>query len=316
MKKNNNSKRIVIFGYHEIANILLDFFIPNKNINIKLIITDPIKNNNQNSTWYRDIVKRASSSNIKIILKEKIDKNTINIVKKIKPAYIFSAFSSFIFPKQLIDLASIGCINFHNSDLPHDRGRAAPIFLKIKGKKIGCMTMHWIDQKIDNGNIIDKYFFKIRKSDSIIEIYLKNNFALTKILKKNISKIINGTLPVGLRSNCIGSYNKWDENNTPLIKFSKMTTDLIINKTKSLCYPFKGAHFYYNKKKIKIHKASKLLLKDNERPGLVKNVDDTYIIIKTLDYYIKIEILEYEGRLILASHLAEILKIKTKNFLE
>ena len=303
-------KKIVIFGYHEIANILIDELKTRKNLKIKLIVSDFEKINSQNKTWYRDIILRSNQEKIKLVNAKKVTKKLLHAIEKIAPDYIFSCFSSIIFPKELISSARIGCLNFHNSDLPKDRGRAAPIFQKIYGRKIGCMSMHWIDEKIDTGRIIDKEYFKIKKKDKIFDLYLKYNFAVQKLIHRNLNNICNGKIKKGFINETKGNYNKWDENKTPLIQFSTMNANLIYNKVNALSFPFKGAFFLYEKKKICVHEVKIVKSKTISPAGKIIKIDNDGILIATKKNNILLQKLEFDKRLILASHLAFILKIK------
>ena len=194
--------------------------------------------------------------------------------------------------------------------MPKDRGRAAPIFQKIYGRKIGCMSMHWINERIDAGKIIDKEYFKIKKSDKIIDLYLKYNFAVQKLVNKNLNNICNGKIKKGFIYENNGNYNKWDENKTPLIQFSTMDANLIYNKVNALSFPFKGAFFLYKKKKIFVHEVKIIRSKKIWPVGKILKIGNDGILISTKKNNILLKKLEFNKRLILASHLAFILKIK------
>ena len=60
-----------------------------------------------------------------------------------------------ILKKNIINLFKFGIINFHPGDLPFYRGCSAPEYQYLDNKAIIC-TAHFINSKIDCGNIIDK----------------------------------------------------------------------------------------------------------------------------------------------------------------
>ena len=126
---------VLIIGYHEIACILFEELI-RFDFDVKGVIVNP-KRDDQIDNWYRDIKELARENGIKIMKPMKIKDNQYLYSQLIEMNLdiIFSAFSHFIFPEELLNLPKLGCFNFHNSALPYNRGRAAPIWAIIKGQK-------------------------------------------------------------------------------------------------------------------------------------------------------------------------------------
>ena len=149
-------KKAIIFGYHEVGCILVDELIRN-NIKVSLIVGDYSKHDTQTNSWYRDIRKIAHERKIKILeVKTLKQKKIRNLIKKIKPNIIFSAYTNFVLDEEIINIPNLGCYNIHNSDLPKERGRGAPIFTLSKGRKQTALTLHHINSKIDTGDIVDQ----------------------------------------------------------------------------------------------------------------------------------------------------------------
>ena len=306
-------KKAIIFGYHEIGCILIDE-LEKHQIKVSLIIGDYRKHDNQINSWYRDIRKLAKEK--KITIKEKknfLDNNTINLVKKQKPDLIFCAFTNFILTDKIISIPKLGCYNFHNSDLPDDRGRGAPIFTLIKGKKRTALTMHHISKKIDMGDVVDKEKILIEKGDDIKRLYLKHNYALKKILNRQLPKFKKNERLRGFsHSKKNIPINLWKDGKTDLLNFKSMNATQIKNKVYALKYPFIGAKCVIGKKIVAIHDAEicKKKFKSNYKPGQIIDIDNYNFIVKTKKGYIKIKELSYLGRHILPAHFSSIYKIK------
>ena len=147
--------------------------------------------------------------------------------------YIFSYRSYIILQKNILKKVKIAAINFHPAP-PNLRGFAPASFAILnKFKNYGC-TIHIINEKIDNGKILDVMLFKIKNKINIksllkttyekqilqIDDFFKNlNFFLKKKNNFKWSKKIN--------------YRK-DIDNKMFIKnfYSKNKIDLIIRATK------------------------------------------------------------------------------------
>ena len=91
----------------------------------------------------------------KITLKQSINhEKSINIIKKYSPDLLISILGNQIFKKEIINLASKGCINLHTALLPKYRG-LMPTFWVMKNKeKYTGVSVFYVDEGIDTGPII------------------------------------------------------------------------------------------------------------------------------------------------------------------
>ncbi len=311
-------KKAIVLGYHEIGCILLDELKRN-NIKVSLIVGDYSKHDNQTNSWYRDIRKIAQKRQIKILERKNLKQNKIrNLIKKIKPNIIFSAYTNFILDDEIINIPNLGCYNFHNSDLPKDRGRGAPIFTISKGRKETALTMHHIISKIDAGDIVDKEKVFIEKDDDIKRLYLKHNFALKKILDRQLIKLKKYKLKGYAQKKTKEKINLWIEGKSDFISFTKMTSNEIKNKVNALRYPFKGAKCSIDDKEIFLHDVEIYRKKTvkNFKPGQVIKIDQYDVIVQTKKGRIKIKELSQNKRHMLPSHFFLENKInKSKRFI-
>ena len=91
-----------------------------------------------------------------------------------------------ILKNEIIQLFSLGILNFHPGDLPRYRGCSAPEWQIFEGNKIIC-TCHLIDEGIDTGNIILKKILKVNLSsyNSLrASIYPQISLFVKEVLKK------------------------------------------------------------------------------------------------------------------------------------
>ena len=108
---------------------------------------------------------KLSRSSVKDLMKEKKiniielkksinSKDSLDILKQLKPDLLISIAGNEIFKEDLINLAPKGCLNLHTAMLPKYRG-LMPTFwaLKNKEKHIG-VSVFFVDEGIDSGPII------------------------------------------------------------------------------------------------------------------------------------------------------------------
>jgi methionyl-tRNA formyltransferase len=75
------------------------------------------------------------------------------LIKGLKPDYILSVAAPQIFKKQIIDLSK-HAINVHGAMLPLYKGMMPGFWVLAKGERVTGVTLHYIDENIDHGDII------------------------------------------------------------------------------------------------------------------------------------------------------------------
>ncbi|NLC50989.1 MAG: methionyl-tRNA formyltransferase, partial [Firmicutes bacterium] len=96
----------------------------------------------------------------------RLDKLFLEELKSIAPAIIITVAYGRILPKAVLDLPPLGCINLHASLLPAYRG-AAPIHRAvINGEKETGVTVIYMTEELDAGDIILQESIPIKKEDT------------------------------------------------------------------------------------------------------------------------------------------------------
>jgi len=137
--------------------------------------------------------KAISKYNLKEYKVDSINSDQfINLIKKENIDLVISVASSQILKKELIKAPKKGCINYHTSLLPEYRGRM-PLFwaLKNKEKEIG-ISVHEVDEEIDNGPIIVQKRILTEGRESLHKLYLKTIEIGPEVLLEAVNKIDQG----------------------------------------------------------------------------------------------------------------------------
>lgn len=94
------------------------------------------------------------------------------------------------FPPELV--RSVRCFNLHPGYNPVNRGWYPQVFAIINGLHSGA-TLHEMDEKLDNGNIIERRKEKIFLHDTSLDVYQRVLEIELELFEKHIFGIINGT---------------------------------------------------------------------------------------------------------------------------
>jgi len=96
----------------------------------------------------------------------------IDKIKKDNPDVILNQAQA-ILGKKFLKLPNIGVINRHCALLPKYRGLLSPFWVCYYDEKKSGVTIHFVDQKIDNGPILIQRKFNINKLDSFSSVLSK-----------------------------------------------------------------------------------------------------------------------------------------------
>ncbi len=158
---------------------------------------------NKNKKNKNEITKFIEKNGDKVfIFYKKINEK---LFKDQKIEFIVSDRYRYKIGKEIISKFKKNIINLHHSYLPHSRGWQ-PIFWTIYDSRPLGVSIHYVVNKIDSGNIIDQKKINYKNHNSLNELYNKVRTELNKLFqknwiliktKKNKSKknqILNGTI--------------------------------------------------------------------------------------------------------------------------
>ena len=116
-------------------------------------------------------------------------KLSVNKIKKFKFDYIFCFRSFHILKKDLINRCNIAPINFHPGP-PEYRGIGCINYALYNNSKFYGSTCHTIiNEKVDNGKILDVKKFKLTNKDTI-DSALKKTYKIMLIQAKSIINLL------------------------------------------------------------------------------------------------------------------------------
>ena len=293
--------KIIFFGTSEFAIPILKKIIKTDFLELKYVITREDKPSGRN--------KKIKFSPIKIeALKNKLNvlqpKNLFHLLSKINKESLDLAIVfdyGKIIPKEFLNLLKFGFINLHPSLLPKYRGPSPITNTILNGDKEAGITIIKMNEEIDGGNIIQQKKIAINKDENYESLSNK----LSKLGAKILIEILPNYLSKKIR---LKKQNEKKINYTKLIK----KQDGLINWNSNASYiekmiraynPWPGTYTYWNKKIIKIKKASLYSNNFRLKPGTVFLTKERKIAVSTSNKSIIIKIIQIEGKKTLSSEI-------------
>lgn len=224
-----------------------------ENYNVVGVVTQPDKKVGRNQELKHSPIKEVAIKNGVLVLQpEKIRKEYDEVLKR-KPDLIVTCAYGQIIPKEILEYPKYGCINVHASLLPKYRG-GAPIQRAImNGEKETGITIMYMDEHMDTGNIISKESIEIKNDDNFEIVHDKLSILGRDLLLKTIPSIINGTNESIKQNDDEATFAPIITREDELIDFNKKAEE-IYNKIRGLS-PFPGAYAILDNKVVKIYNA-------------------------------------------------------------
>lgn len=133
------------------------------------------------------------------------NKNSLNFIKNLEPDLLVSVFFNQILGKKLLRI-SRNCINIHPAYLPNYRGMSPVFWALANDESCAGVTVHYIDEGIDTGEIIYQQKIPISPNDTEHSLYFKCCEAGTSLLLKALMYIEYGNVKLRDIKNKEGSY--------------------------------------------------------------------------------------------------------------
>lgn len=168
---------------------------------------------------------------------------------------LFSINYLFIIDEPLISLPKKHAINIHGSLLPKYRGRTPHVWAIINNEDKTGITAHLIDEKCDNGDIIEQVEIEIFHEDTGAMILEKFNALYWPLIKKIIHNIQNQSIKLIPQNHSKASYFGKRTPNDGKINWN-WQKERIYNWVRAQADPYPGAFCYLNDKKVRIDKIS------------------------------------------------------------
>ncbi len=212
-----------------------------------------------------------------------------------RPEIIVVVAYGKILPINVIEYPKYGCVNLHVSLLPKYRGAAPMQRAIMEGESETGVTVMYMAEGLDTGDIISVEKFPILPEDDFEAIHDRSAEVGGKLLSETIEKIYLGTADRIAQDDSLACYAKKVEKEDCKVDFTlpAKKLDCIIRGVT----PIPGAFAYLGGKMLKINKAT--VAEGKGKPGEVIDLSDKgdgYVTVACGEGALKITVLIPEGK--------------------
>lgn len=222
----------------------------------------------------------AEKHSIPVIQPEKVkDPKDLEQVLALKPDLIVTAAFGQILPKTLLDAPKHGCVNVHASLLPELRGGAPIHYSIIQGKSKTGITIMYMAEKLDAGDILTQTEVEIEENDDVGSLHDKLSTAGADLLSETLPKLLKGELKPVKQDDSKATFAYNIKREQEEIDWNKPGEE-IYNHIRGL-RPWPVAYTVLNGQNVKIWRGEKMESAHPAAPGTVIGADSDGFVVAT-----------------------------------
>ena len=228
----------VVFAYHNVGARCLRVLLAH-GIRIPLVVTHP--DDPHENSWFEGVADVAASYDISTIAPS--DPNVGSVVaqaRALAPDFLFSFYYRQMLSPALVSVPPRGALNMHGSLLPRYRGRAPVNWAVLNGETETGVTLHYMAEKPDAGDIVAQTAVPILPDDTAREVLDKVTVAAELTLDRILPALLAGTAPRRPMDLGTGTYFSGRAPEDGHIDWS-MPATAIHNLVRAVAPPYPGA---------------------------------------------------------------------------
>ncbi len=196
-----------------------------------------------------------------------------------------------IFKSEIINIPPHKTINCHAGKLPYYRGRNILNWALINDEKNFGVTVHYVDEGIDTGDLILQRIYSISDEDDYSTLLSRSYLYCASILIDAIKIIQAGSVNRIRQASIhpVGSYFPQRKVGDERISWNLSSRELF-NFVRSICKPGPEARTFLNEVEVKINRVELITEAPTYKaiPGAILKKEANCLIVKTGDSLVKV----------------------------
>jgi len=233
--------RAIVCAYSEVGHACLSELIA-LGVDVRLVVTHRDAPGEQ--IWFASVADLAASAGIETLTPDDI--NAPDVVARlaaVEPDMLFSFYFRQMLKAPLLRLPKRGALNMHGSLLPAYRGRAPVNWVLVRGEKETGVTLHYMDEKPDHGEIVAQESVAIDRDDTALTLTHKLAQAARRALRGAIPLLEAGRAPRIVQEHRRSSYLGGRRPEDGEIDWAQ-PAESIRNLVRAVTRPWPGAYSY------------------------------------------------------------------------
>jgi methionyl-tRNA formyltransferase len=186
-------KVVFVGAVHEAEPILAGLL--SAGANVATVVTVPPERAGR-LAGYVDLARQASAHDVPVMYTTDINApDDVARLRKVAPDLLVVTGWTRLIRDELLAVPTHGCVGFHASMLPVNRGRAPVNWAILRGEAVTGNTMMLLSPGVDTGDIVDQREVSITPEDTCATVYAKAAAAGADMLIEHLPALLAGAAP-------------------------------------------------------------------------------------------------------------------------
>lgn len=200
--------------------------------------------------WFPSVRDLALSAGIPFTTPPDVNApEALQAVVEAGPEYLFSFYFRQMFRPELLALPTLGALNLHGSLLPKYRGRAPVNWVLVNGETETGVTLHYMDEKPDHGDVVAQRGVTIGREDTALSLTRKLATQAAILLGEVYPALRAGTAPRVAQDHSESSYFGGRRPADGRIDWTR-SAETVRNLIRAVTDPWPGAFSHFGGRKL------------------------------------------------------------------
>jgi len=241
--------RAVVFAYHNMGIIGIRALLEH-GFTLPLVLShedDPKENR-----WFGSVTEFCRERGIPVFTPKDVNSAPWpDRIREAAPDLLFSFYYRSMLKGEILGIPRLGALNLHGSLLPKYRGRAPVNWVLVKGETETGVTLHFMTEKPDAGEIVGQAAVPIAFDDTALTLFGKMERAASRLLGDLLPLIAREEIPRRPNDLARGSYFGGRRPEDGRIDWSRPAVE-IYNLVRAVTRPYPGAFTGLDGEKITV----------------------------------------------------------------
>ena len=266
--------KTVVLAYHNMGCAGIRALLRN-GFEIQAIFThtdDPAE-----TIWFESVADLALELDIPVYAADDINHPMwVEKIRALAPDFLFSFYYRDIVHKPILAIPRLGCLNLHGSLLPKYRGRAPINWVLVNGERETGVTLHYMTEKADAGDIVCQQAVAIADDDTAATLNTRMVQAAGEMLDQHLPSLQAGTAARTPQDNTQATYFGRRTPADGCIDWNRPCRD-IGNLVRAVTRPYPGAFTHRGLTRFTVWSARPATASAGQAPGTVLSTDPLVI---------------------------------------
>lgn len=279
--------KLVVCAYHNVGYRCLEELL-RQGAEVARVFTH--EDNPNEEIWFSSVRSLAEKHGIPVTTTDISLPENAELLREIAPDFLFSFYYRNMIKVEILDIPKRGALNLHGSYLPKYRGRVPVNWAVINGETETGATLHYMVEKPDAGDIVDRERVGIEFTDTAHDVFQKVIEAAVRVITRSWPLLRDGIAPRIPMNLAEGSYFGGRKPADGLIDWTKPAVQTY-NLIRGVTHPYPGAFTFLDGRKIVVWQAWSV--EGSAKPGEIVSVNP--LLVGTGEGLLEIRSLQAEG---------------------